>query len=123
MVYQVGTNVLCYTNVAHGIHSIGCQANFENNVFVRLKVGGSRTSVTKSGGQNQDPLVAVTETQFIFSANHAVTFHTSDSGYFHFHRLAINRIDGGAYRSHDYFLSNSYIGRTTYNLQQFLIAD
>ena len=100
------------------IDAVWSEVYFEHIVVLDVVVfgGGMSDESVGFGGQHDDSVVRVSDSDFIFGAYHAERFHASYLRFFNLEFISVLVVEGCADSSHDHSLSGCYIRSAADNL-------
>ena len=99
-----------HAKVPHCICPVGCQADLQAMVLIARKECGRGCSRCMMVLEHADPLVAVSDPQFIFCTDHSLRDLSSDLAFLDLERISIIRIQRASDGRNQYGLIRRNIG-------------
>src|SRR5215472_1132942 len=106
MMRKISANISGDPEMTHCIHVIWRQSNFKNIILVRVKEGCGRQTNPGFFVQYHNACMTVSQPNFIFSADHSLTFDTSDFSNFDRDGITLGRENSRPNGRNNYFLSD-----------------
>ncbi len=112
---EVSSQIFRHAKVVGGVCAIGGKANLDNGIRFFLEIVGGTPAKWRIGGQHDDACVVVTETEFVFGADHTLRGNAFYLAFANGEQVAVFAENVGARHGEEDYLPGSHIGRTAHN--------
>ena len=105
-----------------GVGAVGSDGHLEGIVVFDVEILAGRHTHGSVGGKHHDTVMACSQLQLVFSAEHTLADGATQLAFLDFVKLRVGGIYFGTYRGTYHLLSGSDIGGATYNVEGAVAA-